>query len=107
MDHFGGPIQYFSDRSLDMLYKYNNINILLHLQRSDIVHRCNPDDLTALSHTTAASSDPSEPLLPDATLGPQGRHEGGSSPVPGRESGLIHLALVSKKGGRYQILYLL
>ena len=38
----------------------------------DIVQRCNMDDLTALLHTTAASSnpqvDPGEPLLPDATL---------------------------------------
>ena len=45
---------------------------LLHLQRCDIVHRCNLDDLTALFHTTAASSDPQvepgEPLLPDATI---------------------------------------
>ena len=45
---------------------------LLHLQRCDIVPRCNMDDLTALLHTTAASSDPQvepgEPLLPDATV---------------------------------------
>ena len=61
------------------------------------------DDLTPLLHTTATSSDPCEPLLPDATLGPQGNHEGESSAVPGRESRLIHLALVSKKGGRHQI----
>ena len=79
------------------MYKYNNINILLHLQRCDIVHRCNLIDLTALSHNTAASADPSEPLLPDATLGPQDMQKGRTSAVPGRESRRLHLALVSKK----------
>ena len=38
--------------------------------------------------------------------GPQGRHEEGGSPVPGRKSRPIHLALARKVVG-YQILYLL
>ena len=45
-----------------VLYKYNNINILLHLQRYDIEYRCNMDDLTPLLHTIAASTDPGEPV---------------------------------------------
>ena len=43
------------------------------------------------------SSDPSEPSLPDATLGPQDMQKGRTSAVPGRESRRLHLALVSKK----------
>ena len=40
-----------------------------HLQRCDIVPRCNMDDLTGPLCTTAASSDPQvEPFLPDATV---------------------------------------
>ena len=79
---------------------------ILHLQRCDIVPRCNMDDLTGPLCTTAASSDPQvEPFLPDATvvLKVDMRKEahqflGGSQD---------RYTLLCKKGGRYQSLYLL
>ena len=73
--------------------------------------------MTLCKGATWMTSQPSStPLLPALTpvnpyyltplWGPQGRHEEGSSPVPGRESRPIHLALARKVVG-YQILYLL